>query len=82
MTEPLTLDLRGTPCPINYVKAKLALEKMAPGEVLVAIVDRGEPVENVPRSVAEDGNAVTKTEPFEGAFKLWIQRGSDEFKNE
>ncbi len=27
------LDLRGTPCPINFVKTKLKLEEMSSGEV-------------------------------------------------
>ncbi|MGD1918789.1 MAG: sulfurtransferase TusA family protein, partial [Pleurocapsa sp.] len=25
------LDLRGTPCPINFVRTKLRLEQMSPG---------------------------------------------------
>ena len=53
-----TLDLTGTPCPLNWVKAKLALERMEPGEELVLLLDPGEPIESVPRSAHEDGHDV------------------------
>ena len=54
-----TLDLTGTPCPLNWVKAKLALEEMDPGEEIVLLLDLGEPIESVPRSAREDGHDVT-----------------------
>jgi tRNA 2-thiouridine synthesizing protein A len=54
-----TLDLTGTPCPLNWVKAKLALERMGAGEEIVLLLDPGEPVESVPRSAREDGHDVT-----------------------
>ena len=53
------LDLTGTPCPLNWVKAKLALERMEPGEEIVLLLDPGEPIESVPRSAREDGHDVT-----------------------
>jgi tRNA 2-thiouridine synthesizing protein A len=54
-----TLDLTGTPCPLNWVKAKLALEKMDAGEELVLLLDPGEAIDSVPRSAREDGHDVT-----------------------
>jgi TusA-related sulfurtransferase len=60
MTAPKAapLDLRGTPCPLNYVKTRLALDRMGTGEVLEVWLDRGEPEEQVPRSLRMDGHAV------------------------
>ncbi len=55
MTE---LDLRGVPCPLNWVRARLLLETMRPGQELRLQLDPGEPVESVPRSAADDGHAV------------------------
>ena len=52
------LDLAGVPCPLNWVRARLALEEMEPGEELVVRLDPGEPRESVPRSVEEDGHRV------------------------
>ena len=53
------MDLRGVPCPLNWVRARLALELMKPGEQLLVQLDPGEPLESVPRSAGEDGHAVT-----------------------
>lgn len=50
------LDLTGVACPMNWVRTKLALERLAPGEALEVLLDPGEPVESVPRSAREDGH--------------------------
>lgn len=54
----MTLDLRGVPCPLNWVRAKLALEQLAPGERLELLLDPGEPIESVPASAREAGHQV------------------------
>jgi tRNA 2-thiouridine synthesizing protein A len=54
-----TLDLTGVVCPMNWVRARLALERMQPGDVLELVLDEGEPLESVPRSAREEGHAVT-----------------------
>ena len=56
MTE---LDLTGVPCPMNWVRTKLALEELTPGDSLLVVLDDGEPLESVPRSAREDGHEVT-----------------------
>jgi len=53
------LDLRGVACPMNWVKTKLALERLAPGDELTVRLDPGEPIESVPRSAREDGHEAT-----------------------
>ena len=55
----MTLDLRGVPCPLNWVRTRLALERLAAGEPLVVRLDGGEPIESVPRSAREEGHEVT-----------------------
>jgi TusA-related sulfurtransferase len=54
----VALDLRGVPCPLNWVRARLLLETMAPGESVVLQLDPGEPLESVPASAADDGHQV------------------------
>jgi len=51
-----TIDLRGISCPTNFVKAKLALEDLDDGTVAQILLDDGEPVKNVPRSLKADGH--------------------------
>lgn len=52
------LDLTGVPCPMNWVRARLALEGMATGDRLELLLDPGEPLDSVPRSALEDGHEV------------------------
>lgn len=54
------VDLRGVPCPLNFVKAKLAIEKTNPGDVLEIELDEGEPIRNVPASLAEQGHRIVE----------------------
>jgi tRNA 2-thiouridine synthesizing protein A len=53
-----TLDVTGLRCPLTWVKTKLALERMAPGERLDVRCAAGEALENVPRSAREAGPEV------------------------
>lgn len=68
------LDLRGTGCPLNFVKTKLALEELGEGELLEVIIDDGDPVRNVPRSVKDEGHQIIKVEKVDQAFKLLIKK--------
>ena len=52
------LDLSGVACPINYVKTKLKLEELDPGQHLEVILDAGEPIRNVPESLKNDGQKI------------------------
>ena len=53
-----TLDLTGVLCPLNWVRARLALEAMDAGDELALRLDPGEPIESVPRSAREEGHDV------------------------
>jgi len=46
-------------CPMTWVKSKLELDRMRPGETLEVTLPPGEAVENVPRSAREAGHAVS-----------------------
>ena len=54
-----TLDLTGVVCPLNWVKAKLELERMDRGETLELLLDPGEAIDSVPRMAGEDGHRVS-----------------------
>lgn len=53
-----SLDLTGVACPLNWVRTKLALERLAPGDELTVRLDDGEPIDSVPRSAREHGHEV------------------------
>lgn len=50
------IDLKGVPCPQNSARSLLKIAGMVTGEILEIIVDDGEPRENVPVSLEEDGS--------------------------
>ncbi len=68
------IDLRGTPCPLNWVKAKLRLEGMQPGQWLEMILDDGDPVRNVPRSVRSEGHRVVRVAAAEDCVHVVVER--------
>jgi TusA-related sulfurtransferase len=59
----LCLDLRGTPCPVNFIRSRLALEKLPVGGVLQIDLDSGEPERMVSEGLREDGHAVQAVPP-------------------
>ncbi|MEM0979254.1 MAG: sulfurtransferase TusA family protein [Cyanobacteria bacterium P01_H01_bin.58] len=52
------LDLRGTPCPVNFVRTKLQLQRMEAGQLLEVWIDAGEPVAQVPDSLKMEGYGI------------------------
>ncbi len=69
------LDLRGTPCPINFVKTKLRLEQLAPGGLLEVWLDAGEPIEQVPDSLTMAGYPIEAIQAnTTGFFHVWVRR--------
>jgi TusA-related sulfurtransferase len=68
------LDLRGTPCPLNFIRTKLALEKLSAGEWLQVDLDAGEPEEMVASGLREAGHRVELEALEPGAVRLLICR--------
>jgi tRNA 2-thiouridine synthesizing protein A len=69
------IDLHGVVCPLNFVKTKLALEELQTGEMLEIILDEGEAMLNVPRSLKEEGHVVKKVEPLGETFRVLVEKG-------
>ena len=61
-----TLDITKEHCPMTFVKTKLQLEKLAPGDQLEVLLTEGEPLENVPKTAKEQGYNVLEVTPLEG----------------
>ncbi|XFA72116.1 sulfurtransferase TusA family protein [Thermosynechococcaceae cyanobacterium Okahandja] len=71
------LDLRGTPCPLNFVRTKLRLQQLAPQQLLEVWLDAGEPIEQVPDSLRMAGYDVLAVEPRQEYFALHVQRPAE-----
>jgi TusA-related sulfurtransferase len=79
--EPQRLDLRRTKCPLNFVKARLAAEKLVMHESLeVWLEAEGESALNIPNSLKQEGYIVTLLSAPEGedssTLVLQIQKPS------
>lgn len=57
------IDITREVCPMTFVKTKLAIEKLPDGEVLLVRLKGAEPLNNVPRSAADNGHEVLSIEP-------------------
>ena len=69
-----SLDLRGTPCPLNFIRSKLALETLSAGAWLQIDLDAGEPEQMVAAGLRQAGHRV-ELEPLEpGVVRLRIRR--------
>ncbi|MGN1423287.1 MAG: sulfurtransferase TusA family protein [Oscillospiraceae bacterium] len=69
------IDITDVNCPVTFVKAKVALDELEEGEVLKVHMNGGEPAENVPRSLKEEGHEIldlTKNE--DGTFDLLVRK--------
>ncbi len=73
-----TVDITDVNCPITFVKAKIALEELDDGDILSIRLNDGEPVNNVPKSIKEEGHKVLSlTDNGDGTFELIVQKVGD-----
>ncbi|MBR1645138.1 MAG: sulfurtransferase TusA family protein [Selenomonadaceae bacterium] len=75
MKSDAFLDITDVVCPITFVKTKVALEDLDDGQILELRLNDGEPVQNVPRSLKDEGHKVlTLEDNGDGTFTLWIEK--------
>ena len=72
------IDITDVNCPITFVKTKVALDELENGQILQVHLNDGEPIQNVPRSVREEGHDVLKiTDNSDGTFELFIRKNEE-----
>lgn len=72
------VDITDVVCPITFVKAKVALEELEEGQILSIRMNDGEPVQNVPRSIKEEGHQVLKlTSNEDGTYALLVRKAGE-----
>ncbi|UPG73765.1 sulfurtransferase TusA family protein [Roseomonas gilardii subsp. gilardii] len=70
------IDITRDTCPMTFVRTRLALDRMAPGQVLLVEMRGAEPVRNVPRTAVEQGHEIlARDEAGDGLVRLWLRRG-------
>lgn len=69
------VDITDVVCPVTFVKAKVGLEEMDEGQVLAVKMNDGEPVQNVPRSIKEEGHQILKLDTNDdGTYTLFVKK--------
>ncbi|MBQ2577788.1 MAG: sulfurtransferase TusA family protein [Lachnospiraceae bacterium] len=69
------VDITDVVCPVTFVKAKVALEELDEGDILSVHMNDGEPVQNVPRSIKEEGHQILKLEDNgDGTYDLIVRK--------
>ena len=73
-----TVDITDKVCPLTFVKAKVAIDELEDGEVIAIRMNGGEPVQNVPRSIKEEGHQILKLVNNEdGTYNLIVKKVED-----
>ncbi|MDR1971129.1 MAG: sulfurtransferase TusA family protein [Treponema sp.] len=83
MSEPLNepqaaarVDITDVVCPVTFVKTLAALEELEDGQALEVRLNGGEPIQNVPRSLKDEGHKVTSVwQSEDGTFLLTVVKG-------
>jgi TusA-related sulfurtransferase len=79
MEEPpiaAQVDITTVVCPVTFVKTKVALDELEDGQVLEVRLNQGEPIQNVPQSLKEEGHKVLKVSQNEdGTYRLLVIKG-------
>jgi TusA-related sulfurtransferase len=69
------LDITKEHCPMTFVKTKIELSKLKPGDILEVLLTEGEPLDNVPRNAVDQGYNVLSVEHVEGTtHKVTIKK--------
>ena len=69
------LDITNEVCPMTYVRTRLALDRLKPGQTLLVRMRGEEPSRNVPRTAIEQGHAVlSQHQEPDGTTELLLRR--------
>ena len=75
MTTTTSLDITRETCPMTFVRVRLALDRLAPGDLLEVLLSGEEPRRNVPRTAVEQGHAIVEqSEDASGITRLLLRR--------
>ncbi|MCM8833088.1 MAG: sulfurtransferase TusA family protein [Candidatus Omnitrophica bacterium] len=71
----LKLDITKDNCPITFVKAKLFMENLKKGEKTEILLTEGEPLENLPKALEEQGYKVLNINYVkDNIYKLLVEK--------
>ena len=70
------VDISDVVCPVTFVKVKVAIEELEDGQVIEVLINEGEPIQNVPRSLKDEGHKVLKIKNNQdGTYTMLVEKG-------
>jgi len=70
------IDITDVVCPITFVKVKVAIEELEQGQILEIQMNEGESIQNVPRSLKDEGHRVVSVESNDDStFTVFVEKG-------
>ena len=77
-TADESVDITDVVCPVTFVKTKVALEELDVGQILQVHLNGGEPVQNVPRSIKDEGHKILKLiDNGDGTYELYVRKETE-----
>jgi tRNA 2-thiouridine synthesizing protein A len=73
-TEQMTVDTSGTLCPVPVIRARQALDKLGPGQVLKLIATDPGSKADIPSLARTAGYTLLKTEEQDRRFLFWLRK--------
>ena len=77
MSDLTRLDLRGTACPMNFIKIKIFLEQSGTGSGVRALVDADPVATDVCRSLESQGFSVLQKEEIGDCVEIIVCHDQD-----
>jgi len=75
------LDIRQLACPLTWVRTRIALEELGPGEELEVLLADGQALESIPRSAELEGHRVSAPTPHpQGGWRVVLVKGRPEVR--
>jgi sulfite reductase (ferredoxin) len=68
-----TLDLRGVPCPLSWVRAKVRLETLRRGEEIDLVLDDPQGARDLPRAAEAAGHHVVEVITGAGVWTITLE---------
>jgi len=69
------IDITAETCPMTFVRTRLALDRLRPGQTLLVRLRGEEPRRNLPRTAAEQGHTVLAQQDLPNGTALLLRKG-------
>ena len=68
------VDLSCEVCPMSFVKFKLNLDRIGPGELMEVVLGQGEHMVNIPRNIKDEGHKIEAVSRQGDKYHLLVRK--------